>query len=120
MTESRCKMAGSASEHPAFRPVGNHFRHRRMLVGKPVRWVRNIVNLILGVGFAAARDMLRAASVIDHGWNFVPYGKGPRDVRKLPLLSRLRPDPQNGKEREHQGANKNPGGNRNGSPYAAC
>jgi hypothetical protein len=72
-----------------------------MLVGKPVRRIYEVVDLILGVRLAAARDVLRADSFIYHRLNLVPYGKRPGNIREMPWLRGLSADPQSGNEREH-------------------
>jgi hypothetical protein len=53
--------------------------------------------------------MLRTGSIVDGGLNFIPYGKRPRNIRKVPLLRGLSADAQNGNQGERQGANKKPG-----------
>ena len=72
-----------------------------MLVGKPVRRIYEIVDLILRVRLAAARDVLRADSFIYNGLNLVANGKRPRNIREMPWLRGLSANPQSGNEREH-------------------
>jgi hypothetical protein len=69
-----------------------------VLVGKPIRRIYEIIDLILGVRLAAARDVLRAGSFIYHGLNLVANGKRPRNIREMPWLRGLSADPQSGNE----------------------
>ena len=115
MAESGSQVAGSASEHTSIGPARDHPRHRRVLIGKPVRRILDVVNLILSVDFGAARDMNRPAPVIQNGLNFIPYRKRPRNIREMPWLRGLSCDPQKGDKCKRQGANKNPGESPRGS-----
>src|SRR5690349_14713096 len=100
-------MARSAAEYAALGPVSDHFRHRGVLVGKPVRRILEIVNLVLGVGLITPRHVERAVSFIQYGLDFIAYRKRPWNIGKLPFLGGLSSTGDDWKECKHQAANKN-------------
>ena len=97
MAESRPEVTGSASEHLPSGPVLNHFRHRGMLVRKPVRRICEIVNLVLRVRLGAVRNMDQSTSNINHGLDLIPHRERPGYIGEFPLLRRLSSDSNNRK-----------------------
>ena len=61
------QMASDTSSHGRPITLRNNARHRRMLVGKPVRRMHRIVDLRLSVAFSAAGNLLQNA-VIRFAW----------------------------------------------------
>src|SRR5580700_9122248 len=118
MAEPRSEMAGSASQDRASVAVGDNSRHGRVLVGKPVGRIRDVINLLLRVGLRAARNMNRPISFINHRLNFIAHGKRPRNIGKVPGLRGLSAGAKSGEERKQYCQNEYPGGNSHGTSRA--
>src|SRR5579863_5567958 len=107
-------MTRSATERRSSVSVRHDVRHRRVLVGKPIGRISDVVNLLLGVCLRAARDMYRSGAFIEHRLNLIAYGEGPGNVREMPFrrsLGRSSNAANRGEKREDQRANENRRGN---------
>jgi len=88
MAESRPEVTGSTSEHLPSGPVLNNFRHRSMLVRKPVRRICEIINLVLRVRLALSGTCISPFPTSITGWTLSAPGT-PRVYRGVSIAAEI-------------------------------